>query len=407
MRFVPDGPEIPNPLISKWRDGKVLFLAGAGISVPSKLPLFDGLALSVYKALKDPMHETMKKANSTSGAKRRKILDDAALTPPKTVEAGLFFDRQFDRFFSVLEKRFDPDLKGRPKTRNVRDAVQRLLSGKKPSQSHADLLRLSFAPSDKLGRPVCRIVTTNFDLLFESAWKAECGTAVVSCDARIAPRPGAHNFEGVIHLHGALDVDPKRPTDFVLSSRDFARVYLRSGVIGNYIYDLIRRYTVVLIGYSADDPPMRYLMDAIGEDATLFDDMNRPYAITSLSHGSVQEVEEEIWRSKEIEASFFGLRPGSQPYGPLWDSINEWANWARGGTRWVHSTLTKAMSAKYADATPFQIALVQDIFAVLTDDERNKAAEHLNRIRVDFGWIAAVSAGIDPSSIRPTATAHT
>ncbi len=48
MRFVPDGPDIPNSLILKWKEGKVLFLAGAGVSVPSKLPLFDGLALDVY-----------------------------------------------------------------------------------------------------------------------------------------------------------------------------------------------------------------------------------------------------------------------------------------------------------------------------------------------------------------------
>src|SRR5713226_3520039 len=265
MRFVPDGPDIPNSLIAKWRTGRVLFLAGAGVSVPSKLPLFDGLALKVYRALKDPMYDTVKKARAASGDRRKKVLEGAVLTPQKAVEANLFLDREFDRFFSVLEKRFDPDIKGRPKTRNVRNAVQKLLSGKKHSQSHADLLRLSFAPSDNMRRPICRIVTTNFDLLFEAAWAVECGSPLVSCDARLAPRPGAHNFEGIIHLHGALDADPKRPTDFVLSSRDFARVYLRSGVIGNYIYDLIRRYTVVLIGYSADDPPMRYLMDAIGE----------------------------------------------------------------------------------------------------------------------------------------------
>jgi hypothetical protein len=224
----------------------------------------------------------------------------------------------------------------------------------------------------------------------------------MSCDARLAPRPGAHNFEGIIHLHGALSADPRRPTDFVLSSRDFARVYLRSGVIGNYIYDLIRRYTVVLIGYSADDPPMRYLMDAIGEDATLFDDMNRPYAITNLVDRNMRDVEEETWRSKEIEARLFELRTGDEPYAPLWDSIKEWAEWARRGSDWVHSKLAEATSVKYADATPFQIALVQDLFSVLTDDERIGAAAYLNGLKVDFGWIAAVSAALDPHGARPT-----
>jgi hypothetical protein len=51
MRFVPDGPDIPNPLIAKWRAGKVLFLAGAGVSVPSKLPLFDGLSAAIDPAV--------------------------------------------------------------------------------------------------------------------------------------------------------------------------------------------------------------------------------------------------------------------------------------------------------------------------------------------------------------------
>jgi hypothetical protein len=81
MRFVPDGPDIPNSLILKWREGKVVFLAGAGVSVPSDLPLFDGLALDVYKALKDPMHDIVKKANAKTGTRRRKFLDAASLTP--------------------------------------------------------------------------------------------------------------------------------------------------------------------------------------------------------------------------------------------------------------------------------------------------------------------------------------
>ena len=33
MRFVPDGPDIPNDLIRDWRSGEVLFLAGAGVPV--------------------------------------------------------------------------------------------------------------------------------------------------------------------------------------------------------------------------------------------------------------------------------------------------------------------------------------------------------------------------------------
>jgi hypothetical protein len=69
------------------------------------------------------------------------------------------------------------------------------------------LLRLSIAASS-LGDPAkpycCRIVTTNFDLLFEDAWAATFGAPALSFDARIAPRPGSRQFEGVVHLHGML-----------------------------------------------------------------------------------------------------------------------------------------------------------------------------------------------------------
>jgi hypothetical protein len=397
MRFVPDGPDIPNQLIQKWRDGGVLFLAGAGVSVPSKLPLFEGLALKVYEVLNEPLFGILKNAKKRKSAKGRvTILDAASLNPDRRVEANLFFEKQFDRFFSALEKRYDPDTKGRSKTRYVRGAVEQILGGKTASASHLDLLRLSLAPSGDPSQPLsCRIVTTNFDLLFEQAWKAEFRKDPVSYDARMAPRSGAHNFAGIIHLHGALSGNGTVQSNYILSSRDFARVYLRSGVIGNYIYDLIRRYTLVLIGYSADDPPMRYLMDAIGEDASLFDDMKTPYAITDLGAETTEGLEHAVWNSKEINAIFFKRRSGPQPFAPLWESIHMWADWARDQKTWIETQLDTHTVGSYHDASPFQLAYVQDLLSVLNRDELASAITYLNKRKVQFSWINAVNAAIE------------
>ena len=57
MQFVPDGPIVPNDLVRAWRQGKVLFLAGAGVSEPAKLPLFRGLVLEVYREIGDSLAE--------------------------------------------------------------------------------------------------------------------------------------------------------------------------------------------------------------------------------------------------------------------------------------------------------------------------------------------------------------
>lgn len=403
MRFVPDGPEIPNQLIRDWRAGKVLFLAGAGVSAPSGLPQFEELALDVYSHIRDALRTSLIEARKKAlPSKREKIFNAASLSPEKRVEAQLFLDKSFDRFFSALEKRIDPDIKGRTRSRRVRDAVDSILSAGKYASSHRDLLRLSLSPHP-MGDPAkphsCRIVTTNFDLLFEAAWADEFAAPSISFDARIAPRPGSRDFEGVIHLHGMLQKSPSI-ADYILSSRDFARVYLRSGVIGNYIYDLIRRYRLVLIGYSADDPPMRYLMDAIGEDVSLFPEMNRPYALTDLSPKSTDKDkahQRAVWSSKEIEPLFFVRRTGrrKKAYDPLWETINSWAEWARAQMAWVEQQLIENTKGARTSASPFQLALVQDLLAVLEYDELSEALKLLNRQKVDFDWIETVNAALD------------
>jgi hypothetical protein len=102
MRFVPDGPDIPNDLIRKWREGKVLFLAGAGVSVPSRLPLFEGLALSVYEVLNDSLFSILNDARVIGNPEARKnFLEAAELSPDRQVEASLFLDSNLIDFFRL------------------------------------------------------------------------------------------------------------------------------------------------------------------------------------------------------------------------------------------------------------------------------------------------------------------
>ena len=51
MRFVADGPSIPDALLEERDRGKVVFFCGAGISVPAGLPNFRNLTIRVMKAL--------------------------------------------------------------------------------------------------------------------------------------------------------------------------------------------------------------------------------------------------------------------------------------------------------------------------------------------------------------------
>lgn len=406
MQFVPDGPDIPDELLRLWRDGKVIFIAGAGVSMPkpSDLPSFRDLVRRVYEALNDPLAGYL---GIGSVEERRKVAKEMGLTGAQIAEAELYFSTEYDRCFAALEHRVDQDSSGKFVRRSVRNAVEVILHNHGGHcAGHQDLVRLSAVSSDGPNAEiVCRITTTNFDHLLEAAASAELGIPlpmVRSHDARMAPRPGAHNFTGIIHLHGAIGIPKEEGKatyegEFVLSSRDFARVYLRSGVVANYLYDLIRRYTVVLIGYSADDPTMRYLMDAIVEDATLFGDMKRTYAIAGWTPSADDpdgSIFLERWKLKNITPIAY-RGTSSDPHLPLWASLADWANWKREDVAWVRERMLTVMSRSPDEASEHERRFVEHMFKVLDQEEADEVVVALRDRRVPFAWIERIQAATD------------
>ena len=98
------------------------------------------------------------------------------------------------------------------------------------------------------------------------------------------PQPKVSGFAGVLHLHGRLadaGLDLKE-TDLVLTSAEFGDAYLRSGWASRYVYDLVRTHALVLVGYQADDPPMRYLLEALEADRERYPDLQQVYAFRLL-----------------------------------------------------------------------------------------------------------------------------
>ena len=73
------------------------------------------------------------------------------------------------------------------------------------------------------------------------------------------------DFEGIIHLHGRVDQNycGADGEGFVLSISEFGRAYLSDGWATEFIRSVLDRYFVVFIGYTADDPPVQYLLEAL------------------------------------------------------------------------------------------------------------------------------------------------
>ncbi|HEX3680347.1 MAG TPA: SIR2 family protein, partial [Galbitalea sp.] len=99
-----------------------------------------------------------------------------------------------------------------------------------------------------------RIVTTNFDDHLSAA--ALVGGIQID-DRWIGPAlPLGDAFTGIVQLHGSV---LRSPDELVLTDRDFAQAYLTDAWATRFLQRMFEEFTVLFVGYSLDDPIMRYL----------------------------------------------------------------------------------------------------------------------------------------------------
>jgi SIR2-like protein len=222
VRFLEQGADIPDELIRAVTNGSATFLCGAGVSFRVDLPSFKELTERVYARLGESPND-------------------------EPAEHNAIASKEYDRALRSLEKRTHR----LGTTSRVRDTVAELLAAPAVAvPDHFALLQLS---RDGYGRP--RLLTTNFDTLFERAASAGGIVDVPSYAGVSLPRAGGERDHGILHLHGRIADDALNlpPTDLILTSADFGDAYLRSGWASRYIEDRMRLGTLVLVGYGAED----------------------------------------------------------------------------------------------------------------------------------------------------------
>jgi len=206
------GVLFPPEILEAIENGRLVIFAGAGVSVgpPALLPSFWKLATDLAEGTGQSPCDPLDKFIGLLP------LDDHAL---------------------------------RKKTANI------IGSSTRHTPLHTGLLR-TFSCVEQV-----KVVTTNFDTLFECAstqiW--EKLPAVYTAPAL----PLGSRFEGIVHIHGALD-----PVDsIVLTDSDFGRAYLTEGWARRFLVDLFEHYTVLFVGYSHDDAVLQYLARALPDKA--------------------------------------------------------------------------------------------------------------------------------------------
>jgi hypothetical protein len=233
------------------------------------------------------------------------------------------------------------------------------------------------------------IVTTNFDLLLEAAAKKN-GLSVQSYALGGIPRPGRRrDFAGILHIHGALERDAARTSDLILSDQDFGEFYLRRRVVPDFIYDAARLFHLVLVGYSANDPPMRYLLNAVAADGTRFEDLKERF--TFVGSHSFDPIELEDWRGRGITPIHYDA---ADNHSSLHSTLARWARLSaiNGKQGFVDAEVRRIVKSNRALASDADRDLFDHLIRRSNANERVRLSALASKHSADLGWLDAITA---------------
>ena len=297
MQFVSNGPDIPESLLQAHEEGRVVFFCGAGISYPAGLPDFKGLVDDIYRRV------------------------GTARTP---IEQEAYARHQFDATLDLLEHR----IPGQRITVRMALAqtLQPKLRRKGATDTHAALLELARCREGAL-----RLVTTNFDRVFERVAK-RTKQSFRAYSAPMFPIPKNSRWNGLVYLHGLLPdkADVSSLHRLVLTSGDFGLAYLTERWAARFVSELFRNYLVCFVGYSINDPVLRYMMDALAADRMLGEVTPQAYALADCEPGHEHSKAIE-WGAKGVTPILYEVPAASHDHSALHKTLKVWAETHRDG----------------------------------------------------------------------------
>lgn len=318
VQFIINGPDIPNPLLQAHEEDLVVFFCGAGISYPAGLPDFKGLVEAIYRL------------NGTE---------------PSDIEREALERGQFDATLDLLERR----LPGQRLAvrRKLAEALKPNLRRKGAADTQAALLRLA-----RSHKGVLRLVTTNFDRVFHTAAK-RTSQAFQAYAAPMLPIPKNSRWNGLVYLHGLLPekVDDISLNRLVVTSGDFGLAYLTERWAARFVSELFRNYVVCFVGYSINDPVLRYMMDALAADRMLGEVTPQAWALGDCEPG--QEYRTTIdWKAKGVTPILYERPAGSRDHSTLHKTLHVWAETYRDGVLGKERIVVSHALARPSASTP-------------------------------------------------------
>ena len=206
-------------------------------------------------------------------------------------------------------------------------------------------------------------MTTNFDQIFERV-RTQCSPPP-SFAAPLLPIPKPTRWHGVVHLHGLLPIiiDEISLNRLVLTSGDFGLAYLTERWAARFVSELFRYYTVCFVGYSINDPVLRYMMDALAVDQMLGEVRPEAFAFGSYTAGSENQVGLE-WKAKGVISLLYEVPSESKNHSPLHLTLKQWAETYRDGVSGKEMLVTQHASTPPLTSSRLDYAVGRTLWAL-------------------------------------------
>jgi hypothetical protein len=94
---------------------------------------------------------------------------------------------------------------------------------------------------------------------------------------------------------------------------------MRSGWASRFLFDLVRCKTLVLVGYSANDAPVRYFLNLLEGDRDRFEDLRTVYALDSYETDAAET--EARWATIAVTPLPYRKGPKPDEHRAVWTDL--------------------------------------------------------------------------------------
>lgn len=190
-----------------------------------------------------------------------------------------------------------------------------------------------------------------------------------------------------MHIHGALAGKSTGAGELILTDRDFGEYYLRRRIVPDLIYDATRLFNLVLIGYSANDAPMRYLLNAVAADNSRFEDVRERFIFVPYENAPDDAVLAD-WRAR-------GLTPipysSANKHSALTTGLQYWANISaiNGDVAKTEISVRKIVRRQRVEVFDHERDLVDHLFRRANANERARLITICRDAKAMPAWLDA------------------